>query len=332
MSRDGLIPQPQSTFEGRHFDPTFIVGVPRSGTTLLVNLIGNHPSFAPIYETRFLRNLLLLCEHAVRLRRKTWLKGPLLNGYLKSRFPIELLRFKAKALSLHVPDSVPRHRQAYEDFPFGHSCVLYSREELESETDLFLKNMIPLPSCEREIYAACREFVDRLFSIHCSRMNRAFWVNKTPNLLQYSDLISKLCPSAKVIHIIRDGRDVTLSNLSLSWGPNSVRNAARRWKTLIQSWRRSKVTAGESCLELRYEDLINDPQGTLKFLFGFLGSNDNSLENSSRVKFYRERTGVWASSFSAQDRRIFAREAGDLLIELGYEKDYSWVSHRCRAD
>ena len=83
----------------------------------------------------------------------------------------------------------------------------------------------------------------------------------------------------------------------------------------------------------RYQlfDLINDPQGTLKFLFGFLGSNDNRLENSSRVKFYRERAGVWASSFSVQDRRIFAREAGDLLLELGYEKDYSWVNHGCRA-
>ena len=34
--------------------PVFIIGVPRSGTTLLVNLLGSHPLLAPIYETRFL--------------------------------------------------------------------------------------------------------------------------------------------------------------------------------------------------------------------------------------------------------------------------------------
>ncbi|MGZ8500831.1 MAG: sulfotransferase, partial [Candidatus Binatia bacterium] len=42
--------------------PGFIVGVPRSGTTLLINLLGQHPLIAPLYETRFLRNLLVLCR------------------------------------------------------------------------------------------------------------------------------------------------------------------------------------------------------------------------------------------------------------------------------
>jgi hypothetical protein len=42
--------------------PTFVVGVGRSGTTLLVNLLGSHRSMAPIYETSFIKNLLSLCE------------------------------------------------------------------------------------------------------------------------------------------------------------------------------------------------------------------------------------------------------------------------------
>ena len=46
------------------FAPTFIVGVPRSGTTLLVTLLGEHPLLSALYETKFLRNLLLHCEKA----------------------------------------------------------------------------------------------------------------------------------------------------------------------------------------------------------------------------------------------------------------------------
>jgi hypothetical protein len=37
------------------FAPAFIFGVPRSGTTVLVNLVGSHPLVAPLYKTRFLR-------------------------------------------------------------------------------------------------------------------------------------------------------------------------------------------------------------------------------------------------------------------------------------
>ena len=45
----------------------------------------------------------------------------------------------------------------------------------------------------------------------------------------------------------------------------------------------------------------------------------------SRFKVYDQRVGAWRSAFSLEDRKIFAKEAGDLLIELGYEKDYAWV-------
>jgi len=45
----------------------------------------------------------------------------------------------------------------------------------------------------------------------------------------------------------------------------------------------------------------------------------------SQFKVSKERTEVWRSRFSQAERRVFAQEAGDLLVELGYETDYSWV-------
>jgi hypothetical protein len=306
------------------YAPVFIVGVPRSGTTLLVNLIGNHALLAPIYETRFLRNLLVLCERAQRLRSGIWRKGPLLNNFAQSRFLKELSRFREKTLAYHASDDESWPKQDYETFPFGHSCVFYTKEDLQRETDLFLKKLASSDCSASQIYTLAGEYVHRLFAIHCSKMNRPYWVNKTPGLLKYNHALSKLFPNAKVIHIIRDGRDVAASNLSLSWGPATVRDAARRWKSLILAGRPNKTTADISYLELRYESVINSLKASVQDISAFLGIGETPWD-LTRLKIYKQRAAVWRAKLSPEDRKIFAKEAGDLLIELGYERDYSWV-------
>ena len=35
-------------------------------------------------------------------------------------------------------------------------------------------------------------------------------------------------------------------------------------------------------------------------------------------------SGDWRDAFTGEDRRVFKEEAGDLLVELGYEKDLGW--------
>jgi hypothetical protein len=34
--------------------------------------------------------------------------------------------------------------------------------------------------------------------------------------------------------------------------------------------------------------------------------------------------GDWRNVFTEEDKRIFKREAGWLLVDLGYEKDVNW--------
>jgi hypothetical protein len=50
----------------------FVVGAPRSGTTLLINLIAAHPKVAPIYETGFINHLLLLWDAQARRSASGW--------------------------------------------------------------------------------------------------------------------------------------------------------------------------------------------------------------------------------------------------------------------
>jgi hypothetical protein len=34
--------------------------------------------------------------------------------------------------------------------------------------------------------------------------------------------------------------------------------------------------------------------------------------------------GDWKNVFAERDKKIFKKEAGGLLVELGYEKDHDW--------
>jgi hypothetical protein len=156
-------------------------------------------------------------------------------------------------------------------------------------------------------------------------MGKPYWINKTPGLLTHLQRLPKLYPKAKCIHVLRDGRDVAASNLSLSWGPTNVRDAARRWKKLILDGRRGVDPKQLSYMELHYEELIKFPREVLKNVFAFMGLDADPGEVLSRIPVFNGRIEVWRSVFSQEDRRTFAKEAGDLLLELGYEKDHSWV-------
>jgi sulfotransferase family protein len=297
------------------FAPAFIFGVPRSGTTLLVNLLGSHPLIAPLYETRFIRNLVRLCRRAGWLgpssfsRRIARLPG---SQIIEKQFLKECENFRRKVIAYHkAPAS---------------KSILYTADELTRETDLWLHSLRMRPFSNDEIYGSARNFVDHLFAIHCQRLSKPYWINKTPGLLNHIDGLARLYPGAKCIHIIRDGRDVAVSNLHQKWGPNNIYEAARRWKELMLEGRKGLARNNVRFIEIRYENLIRAPVDTLRRLFDFLNVEGDPKAILSHVKVHDRSIGSWSTAFSVKDRRIFARTAGNLLIDLGYEKDSRWTT------
>lgn len=310
--------------------PIFIVGVPRSGTTLLVNLLGGHPLLAPIYETKFLRNLFFLCERISWIESESIgrrLAGIFGEPLVRSRFVKECARFRRKAIAYNeVPQENNGTKQSYEAFPFGETfCIQYSLDDVIRETDTWLEAVKRRPAGGAAIWDSARDYVNRLFDIHCARMDKPQWINKTPGFLNHLDGLAKLYPQARYIHLLRDGRDIAVSNLSLRWGPTTVREAARRWRELILLGRKSSQDNHLTCIEVRYEDLIESPVSVVTKIFDFLALDADPDKLLSLMPIFKARTGVWRSLFSVEDREVFAREAGDLLVQLGYEKNNDWV-------
>lgn len=120
-----------------------------------------------------------------------------------------------------------------------------------------------------------------------------------------------------------------------------INGLAKRWARTIRKGREEgQKLFGENYLELRYESLLEDPVPELEKLFGFLDASqdratlervagENSFERWSGRKpgeekagsFFRKGiSGDWKGVFNERDREVYDRHAGDLLVELGYER------------
>lgn len=168
------------------------------------------------------------------------------------------------------------------------------------------------------------------------------WADKTPSYALSLGYITELFPTCQVVHVIRDGRDVVASHRD-RWGYVAALKAVEKWPRYIEAARAvGRGLAADRYHELRYEQLVNDTEGTLRTLLDFLGEpwDDSVLAHdqkphdvapryaeftSSRRDTTQEQTAVYRSRVGAHRaeidpllRTLFGVTAGRTLRELGY--------------
>jgi len=107
------------------------------------------------------------------------------------------------------------------------------------------------------------------------REGKSRWGDKTPGYVMHLPLLKNLFPNAKVIHMIRDGRDVVPSLLKYSSvGPNtnSFIETAFYWKKhVMKGMEDGPKYFGSSYMEVRYEDLVTAPEKVVREICVFIG-------------------------------------------------------------
>lgn len=101
-----------------------------------------------------------------------------------------------------------------------------------------------------------------------STTNRILWGDKSPSYINHLPLLKSHFPKAKFVHIIRDVRDYCLS-MNKAWGKNIMR-AAQRWVDGIKEAQLSSKSFPMDYMEIRYEDLLENPEIELKKICLFL--------------------------------------------------------------
>jgi sulfotransferase family protein len=190
-----------------------------------------------------------------------------------------------------------------------------------------------------------RRILERVRRLGFARRLRA--VEQTPETSFV--LGAALCayPQATVVHMVRDGRDVVCSLLEKGWlraergGADDVGSPygerARSWvepervpefqaaseaTRAAWAWRRyltaARAGAPEATVEVRYEELAADPDGTAARIAERIGAEPAELAAALRY-VHSESVGRWRRDLSDGEVADVEAEAGPLLHELGYD-------------
>lgn len=273
----------------------FLVGAPRSGTTMLKRMAGAHPQLAISRETHWI-------PKTYERRR-----GMTDDGRVTSK----------------IIDKLFEHHR----FP----QMKVSRDEL-------LTVVAEQPGLT---YA---NLVSYLFDKYGQRKGKPYVGDKTPKYVRKLPTLWELWPRAKVVHIVRDGRNVWLSMRNwrylhkaagqfATYPSAPVATTALWWKAHVAIGVEDAAINPHQYLQLIYESLVEQPEKHCQEIAAFL----QLPYHTAMTRYYEGKTqlvdGVstngawlpptpglrdWRTSMTPVEVDEFEWVAGDLLEQLGY--------------
>jgi len=306
--------------------PIFIVSLPRTGSTMLQNI---------------------LCKH-----EKVGYFSQLMNSYYPSFAPMDKLQ---KMLDLNftgerfIGDSVmvdvtgpsdPIHiwNSWIRKDPFVAQYKHYRKEDLSQEQI-------------EEIYTSIKK------ALWCQGGGKNRFLIKSPGILAYLPLVNDLFPDAKYIHLVRDPRDCANSLIKLTrkslaqiemiakdikgykhagktpvsyphvpnlvsyideFGIDDIRTAAHVCNDAVAMVDDYKSNL-KNYYEVRYEDILGDPKNKLREILDFCELAEPSESNTDYWNLVGK-VGTVQHKNSYKDQDVVESICGDLMEKYGYAK------------
>jgi hypothetical protein len=126
--------------------------------------------------------------------------------------------------------------------------------------------------------AAAAGLVRSLLDPLARAVGASSWVEWSTRSVAAAPTLTTLFPDCKLIHVVRDGRDVACSLVSLPSGADSVVNAVSGWERQVRAADAGAREVGDDrVLTLSIADLaIHDRERSYEGLLGFLGLEDDT--------------------------------------------------------
>lgn len=136
-------------------------------------------------------------------------------------------------------------------------------------------------------------------------------------------LCAELFPDAPILRYIRDPRDVARSAIGMGWAGN-VYYGADPWLHTEKSWQDFRQTAnGHKIMQLRFEDLVEQPAKKLSELCNFVGvAYDPAMLAYPETTTYSapdaKLANQWKTKLSEDQIGLVEARLGDVLSSSGY--------------
>jgi hypothetical protein len=240
---------------------------------------------------------------------------------------------------------------------FGNLAHRGNRRQLLDEyytSKLFQRTGLEPKDIDERVMEDCRnagDFLRIVMEAVARKQGVQRWAESTPLHLLYLPLIKKVIPDALVVHIIRDGRDVTASLHRIGWIRPLPWDRSRAflvpaifWRWIVSKGRRYGRALGGDYMEVHYEDVVQNPRETLASIGKFidhdldydriqqvaLGSvhNPNSSFRGDGKETEVATIGRWKRLFTAPQVRDMEWSIGTLLSDTGYKLETPLAEQR----
>lgn len=203
------------------------------------------------------------------------------------------------------------------DYPGYATAGTDTRQYREWLTTLRIFNAYSLEVAEDLDYIAlCRSF----FAQYASSEDKPI-VGATVH--KHFDRLRDLWPRPRYVHIVRDGRDVARSCVEMGWAGH-VWRAVDIWLAAETLWERMRPTLDpDDFVEVRYEDLVLEPEATLDRICRFLGTTFHPamFDYTKTTRYTRPSArfvSQWKTKLSPVEIGLVEVKAAKMLLERGY--------------
>ncbi len=317
-----------------------IGGTGRCGTTLLSSIFDQHSEVTEVPEWRFLidpdgilefiNNASCWSPYHVDIRIKRL--NAILRSLGKDRLMLKVLnRFTRKFIEPSFPRKLSGKFLGVDASRYSPNFN-YLSEELIGKLfqDEYAGHWIGMPFWSRKkLYYAqpysrdqlieiFREFYYAVIDDVLNHKRASYYLEKNTWNIIWFDQILTLLPSARLVHIYRDPRDVVASFTQQSWMPSDPLLAAKIYRDLFDSWQKVKKKVPDgSYTEVSLEQLSEDPEKILKTVCDFWGIPWSASLLGKDLS--RSNSGRWKKQFNKEEVQSISAVLEEPLLRLGYE-------------
>ena len=286
-------------------DPIFVIGTPRSGTTLIAKILGNHPDIFMPGETHFFPDIYT---------------------------------------QIDVYGDPPKPDKVGQIFDrFSNLFERYNEPEDQKRVNELLKEKANQDSLRNACSISYKLSLDIFMEMQMHHIGKNRWGNNAPRDLFHVEDILKFYPNAIFVACVRDPRDFLLSYKG-KWRVTRNDNVERLkklyhpvitsllWKSSVRRiLRLNHRLPRTQWMTIRYEDLVNDSEHTVTKICNHVnvdyqpsllevkGHNSSIHGNDHQTGIFRTSIDRWRKDLNTEDVVVAQRLVGKEMRKLGYE-------------
>lgn len=179
----------------------------------------------------------------------------------------------------------------------------------------------------------------KIYEVNAIANNAKYWFNKSMNNVYFIDIFEKNNLNPFYIHLVRDGRDVSLSFKKAIVGQKHIYHLASKWcKDQEASNFYVNKFKPERAIQVKYEDLLHQPKLEIQKICKFIGldysnnilkyyeSPDSKITADSGEMWHnlskplmKHNFNKYKKGLTTDEINVFEKVAGELMLAYGYK-------------